>query len=172
MGESVMSPQETRRLFAFNSPLESGLRSLLLLIATYPRHHDLQRLLLYDYLLVHSADVPDGPQSLHPPTPHRSGEIIVRRTLVEQGLLLFCSRGLITQSFDSSGIRYQAAEMAPQFAGCLEAGYTVTLRDRAAWVAGRFDRLSDTQLTGFIRGHLDEWGAEFAFESLFRELPR
>ena len=81
----------------FNSPLECGLRSLALLAAAGPTAYDLQRLVFYDYLLVHSADVPGGPESIHPPTPLRSGEALVRRHWVERGLLLMISRELVIQ---------------------------------------------------------------------------
>ena len=45
----------------FNSPLECGLRTLTLLAASQPSACDLQRLIFYDYLLIHSGDVPGGP---------------------------------------------------------------------------------------------------------------
>ena len=47
----------------FNTPLECGLRLLFLLNACYPKRGDLQRLISYDYLMVHSGDVGDGPAS-------------------------------------------------------------------------------------------------------------
>ena len=40
----------------FNNPIESALRSLVLLVEHYPNSLDLQRLIYLDYLLVHSAD--------------------------------------------------------------------------------------------------------------------
>ena len=71
----------------FNSPLETGIRSLAILVAAYPESLDLQRLLEMDYLVVHSGDA-DGPESLHAPLPLRAGELLVRRGLIETGLLL------------------------------------------------------------------------------------
>jgi len=43
----------------FNSALECSLRALAILASAYPASADLQRLVAYDYLLVHSADA-DG----------------------------------------------------------------------------------------------------------------
>jgi len=80
--------------FVYNTPLECGLRCAALLLAAYPTHCDLQRLVQYEYLLVHSGDVPEGPTSLHPAAPHRSGELLVRRALVERGILFMMSRNL------------------------------------------------------------------------------
>lgn len=57
----------------FNSSLETGVRSLIILVAAFPIAFDLQRLIEMDYLVVHSGDV-DGPSSLHAPIPMRIGE--------------------------------------------------------------------------------------------------
>jgi hypothetical protein len=82
--------QDIDRLAAaatFNGVLEAGIRAVTMLGASFPRKYDLQRLVAYDYLLVHTADV-GGPDSLHPTTPLQSAALLVRRPLVEQGLLL------------------------------------------------------------------------------------
>ena len=75
----------------FNSPIETGVRALILLAESYPDQLDLQRLLEFDYILVHTTDV-DGPPSIHPALPLRSGELLVRRHLIERGLMLMMSR--------------------------------------------------------------------------------
>ena len=62
----------------FNSPLECGLRAVVLLVECSPQELDIQRLVNYDYLLVHSGDI-NGPPSLHPDSPLRSGELLVKR---------------------------------------------------------------------------------------------
>lgn len=74
----------------FNSPLETGIRSLAILAAGHPVTFDLQRLVEMDYLVVHSGDA-NGPESLHAALPLRAGELLVRRELIEKGLLLMMS---------------------------------------------------------------------------------
>ena len=64
----------------FNSPLETGVRALTVLAESAPAALDLQRLVYFDYLVVHSADA-GGPRSLHPNTPLRNGELLVRRAV-------------------------------------------------------------------------------------------
>ena len=59
----VMNPSG-RPARLFNSALEYGFRVLFLLDAANPKPADLHRLISYDYLLVHSADVEGGPPSL------------------------------------------------------------------------------------------------------------
>jgi hypothetical protein len=164
-----MSTAATPALSPFNSPLECGLRTLVLLAAAQPPACDLQRLIFYDYLLVHSGDVPDGPQSIHPPTPLRSGEALVRRHWIERGLLLMISRELLIRTFSERGIMYQASPLTESFLGYMEQPYTKQLRERARWVIARFGGYSDHELVEFFKTNLDRWGGEFIREELFED---
>ena len=89
-------PETTQTVQTFNSPIETGIRALILLAESYPEQLDLQRILEFDYLIVQSGDV-DGPPSIHPALPLRSGKPLVRRQLIECGLLFMASRGLISR---------------------------------------------------------------------------
>ena len=100
--DKQMNPFEERNTTVFNSPLEIGLRVLYVLSELYPKGCDLQRLVYYDYILVHSNDVPSGPKSIHPNTPHRTAEILVKRELVKKGLTLMNSKQLIKSIFNIS----------------------------------------------------------------------
>lgn len=144
----------------FNSPVEAGLRALCVLVESFPHSCDLERLTFLDYFVVHSGDIEGGPLSLHPPIPHRAGEVLVRRALVEEGVLLVVGRGLACVQFDACGIAYRASEDAAAFLKCLEAEYTRTLRDRARWIVAHFADSSTEQLKTFVAGHLGDWGAE------------
>ena len=66
----------------FNSQLETGTRAMVILNAAYPLALDLARLTWFDHLVVHTEDI-GGPPSLHPALPGRTGELLVRRRLVE-----------------------------------------------------------------------------------------
>jgi ABC-three component (ABC-3C) system Middle Component 2 len=83
-----------RKPATFNGPLEAGVRAVAVLCAAHPQSFDLQRLIAFDYLLVHTGDI-GGPESLHPPVPLQSAELLVRRKLVEQALLLMMTRDLV-----------------------------------------------------------------------------
>ena len=88
-----MTPDRPPQIVAtFNSAVEVGRRSLSVLTTADPSSYSLQRLVVFDYLLVHSDDMPGGPTGLHPQTPHRGGEILVRRGVLQNGLLLYQSR--------------------------------------------------------------------------------
>lgn len=153
----------------FNTPLECGLRSSVLLLAAYPSVLDVQRLTQYDYLLVHSGDVEGGPRSIHPATPQRSGELIVRRALIEAGLEFMISRRVVDRTYTTHGIGYQAGEYSVLFVESLESNYTKELRDRAKWIMGRFQSIADDEFGVFMRNRWSKWGAEFLFESLLSE---
>lgn len=161
-GVTAARPQ--RGGYPFNTPLETGVRMLVLLGAA-PADCDLQRLSYYDYLVVHSGDVEGGPQSMHPATPHRSGEFLVRRGLVERSLLLMFSRGLVARVFSDRGIVYASTKLTNAFLEHLEAPYTRLLKERATWVIERFGQMSDGGLRDYFREHLGEWGAEFVRDS-------
>jgi hypothetical protein len=153
----------------FNSPVEAGLRALNVLLAAHPAAYDLQRLLVFDYFVVHSADLHGGPVSLHPPTPQRSGEILVRRRLVEQGLLLYMSRGLVERLMNPEGIYFTATEGAASFLDSLTAPYCDELRARAYWSVDSFGQLDAQELDALVSENLGRWGAEFEFESVLSE---
>lgn len=152
-----------------NSSFESGLRSMVILSEAYPARFDLQRLVMFDYLVVHSGDIEGSPTSLHPATPHRSGEYIVRREVIERGLMLFLSRGLLERHFDAHGISYTVSDMAPTFLDALNALYTQDLRKRAEWAVATFESASDSDLQRLFSANLGRWGGEFAYEAVLRE---
>jgi len=144
----------------FNSALETGVRTLAILIACYPKAHDLSRLVQYDYLTVHSADA-DGPPSLHPPLPLRSGELLVRRGLIESGLRLMMSRSLVRRDFHVQGFLYSAEDSAASFIDNMKSPYIVALRDRAEWVATTYDALSTDEVDSIVRRLFESWTIEF-----------
>lgn len=144
----------------FNSALESSLRALCVLYEAFPESYDTQKLVFFDYLVVHSGDVDGGPLSLHPATPFRSNEWIVRRKLVDQGLKLLIARGLVQPEFTDSGIRFVVSDAAGAFVSCLKEDYTAQLRDRAKWVVKTFGLSKESDLTDFFTRNLDRWGTE------------
>ena len=144
----------------FNSALETGVRSLILLVAAHPRVHDLQRLVQYDYLTVHSEDA-GGPPSLHPALPLRTGELLVRREIVERGLQLMISANLARQFPNNDGFSYVAEEASGAFLSNLTSEYHAALKSRASWVVEEFDSLERGELDETIKGLFKAWTIEF-----------
>lgn len=150
----------------FNTPIECGLRATTLLLALYPLACDVQRLVQYDYLIVHSGDVEGGPGSIHPATPHRAGELMVRRSLLEKGLQFMAQKQIVERVFNHEGIAYKAGEYATVFFDSFESSYVKELRDRANWVVSRFQHIDDEGLSRYMRDHWATWGSEFVHESI------
>jgi hypothetical protein len=144
----------------FNSPLETGVRSLTILVAAYPTAFDLQRLVEMDYLVVHSGDA-EGPASLHAPLPLRAGELLVRRGLIEKGLVLMMSRGLIRRRSTQEGFRYVADDTAAPFIAALTADYSCRLRARADWAIKRFRDTSTEEIRHITYRLFEQWSSEF-----------
>ena len=150
----------SRKVLPFNTPLETGVRALSILVAAYPSPLDLQRLVLYDHLVVHTADV-GGPSSLHPEVRMRSAALLVRRPIVERGLLLMISRRLVEQNADQKGIAYTAGEFAEGFMNSLESPYVSALGEKARWVVNEFAEVEDAELRGIMSGKFGPWMEEF-----------
>lgn len=148
------------RPVTFNGPLEAGIRAVSILGAAYPRSYDLQRLVAFDYLLVHTDDI-GGPESLHPPKRMHSAELLVRRKLVEQALLLMMTRELVHRDITSEGITYSAGENASPFLAALSTTYLLSLMERARWLIGALGDHSDHEFKGVMRRFFDNWVEEF-----------
>jgi hypothetical protein len=143
---------------------------LFVLDAAAGKPSDLQRLISYDYLLVHSGDVVDGPPSLHPSVPFRGTELIVKRDLLLAGLNRMFAKELIEKSFDVSGILYCATALTKAFVMLLKTDYAESLRARSAWVMQRFGAIDNRELSAFMTANIGQWGAEFEKLSALAEL--
>jgi hypothetical protein len=152
--------KQERQPITFNGPLEAGIRAVAILGAAYPKTYDLQRLVAFDYLLVHTGDI-GGPESLHPPTPLHSAALLVRRKLVEEALLLMMTRHLVVREITSEGIKYGAGESAVTFLSSLTTGYLLSLKERASWLVAHLGGYADQQFRAVMRRFFDDWVEEF-----------
>lgn len=162
----MIEGKDSTIMVPFNGSIEIGLRALVVLNEAFPAAYSLQRLVVYDYLMVHSDDIPDGPVGLHPRTPHRGSELLVRRSIVEEGLLLYQSRGLLERQYTEGGLMFAATEKSAAFLDVLNSIYFVHLRERAVWLVETFREFNDTKLLQVTNEHVGEWGAEFEMESV------
>jgi hypothetical protein len=137
------------------------LRLLFVLNAADGAAFDLQRLVSYDYLLVHSGDVSGGPRSLHPAVPFRGSELLVKRDLVQIGLNQMFARELLVKSFDVSGIAYRSTELTGAFLRLMHTTYADALRERSTWVVSNFRHLNDREFERYMANRIGRWGAEF-----------
>lgn len=151
---------ETAPVELFNSPLETGVRSVIILNAAYPRAFDLKELTWLDHLVVHTADI-SGPSSLHPNVPQRSGELLIRRSLVEQGVRLMRRVHMIEAQYNASGIVYAALDQAGPFVKLIRTEYGRALKARAEWLVGYLSNRGDANLREVITQKIGLWAVEF-----------
>lgn len=144
----------------FNSPFETGVRSLAILVSAFPESYDLQRLVEMDYLVVHSGDA-DGPDSLHAPLPMRAGELLVRHSLIEKGLMLMMSRGLVLRVSASDGFSYIAGERAAPFIASLTTEYSCRLKFCAEWATHQFNNLPTQEIRSITHRLFQQWSSQF-----------
>lgn len=145
----------------FNSPFEVGLRTLCALTAGHPREFDIQQLLAFDHVMVHSGDMPGGPPSLHPQVQQRNGELLVRRPLVQAGLALMEAKGLVLTRAHDGQIVYASSELATIFLESLNNAYLQSLIERAEWAVSKFGELGNNSFFDVFNMAFDRWSAEF-----------
>lgn len=159
-----------RQARPFNSAVEYALRLLFMLVAVGDKSCDLQRLVAYDYLLVHSGDVEHGPPSLHPAVPFRGTEFLVKRDLIQAGLSQLFARELVEKVFDEAGISYRANELTNAFAKLLTSDYANDLRVRSKWVIQNFEPIGNSDLSKFMNENVGRWGVEFDQQTAINQL--
>lgn len=147
----------------FNSPLETGVRSVVLLNTAYPQGFDLTQLTWLDHLVVHTSDIA-GPESLHPNIPQRNGELLVRRSLVEEGLSLMHRMHLIDMRFTDRGILYVACDEAAPFVNLIRSNYGRDLKSRADWLIQYLTEHGFDHLHEIVSTKIGRWAIEFRSE--------
>lgn len=147
------------QLRLYNSPLELGMRALIIL-----RHHpamiDLDKLMYLDHLALHTEDI-GGPPSLHAPIPNREVQIFARKQLLQQGLTILLSKQLISVITSSEGISYAINETGHKFLEYFSSDYFINLNATVQWVTERFQQLSTQRLGALINTRLGLLSGEF-----------
>ncbi|MGY3569345.1 ABC-three component system middle component 2 [Vibrio paucivorans] len=137
----------TQEFDIYNTNLESGIRTVVILDAIFPNQLDFESLLKSDFILVNSGDFL-GPSSLHVKVPNRKGELITRREIVRSGIELMMRFGLVGTNLSKSGVSYISTEEAKPFLKLMDAKYSKDLQSVARWLASRingneFDEFDD-----------------------------
>ncbi|GAB3599722.1 hypothetical protein GCM10027586_02130 [Kineococcus gypseus] len=144
-----------------NSPLELGVRVLVVLTACFPRTLDLDQLVLMDHCLLHSADL-GGPPSLLPAVSTRSGELGLKRTVLEHGAQLMARAGMVEVVTSEKGLTFRAGEEAAPFLRLISSPMMRSLSAIAEWAVAEFADLSTEQIRTRMRTVSQQWAEEFA----------
>ncbi|OYD24984.1 hypothetical protein B6S09_07230 [Oceanimonas baumannii] len=147
--------------YIFNNALETGVRAVCILVVNLDNKFDIQQILALDHIVVHTGDIANAPPSLHPNVVQRSGELLVRRPLVENGLALMESKKLVEKVITPDGFYYRATELACVFIECLTNEYIKELNQRAQWAIIMYNDHGDRLFTEVFNSAFDRWRDEF-----------
>jgi len=150
----------------FNSEIEIGIRVLVLLERSKLLKHSLQRLCVYDYILLHARDIDLSQSNIHPVHPYRSSEYPIKFQMIEQAIYFLISRKLIDVYTDEDGINYGCNERTKWFLNAFESEYIKKLKHTAEWINARFSGSTDEELSILIKQRIAKWGDEFNQEIL------
>lgn len=147
----------------FNSPLEAGLRTVIILDAFAPAAFDIGELSLLDYYVVHASDA-GAKESVHPDLEARAGEYFVRRSLIQEGLSLMVGSFLVDEMHDERGISYRSREITSAFVDLMGSHYNNRLKKSCYWLVQKAD---DDGLESFfvsLRAGIERWQHEVVGE--------
>ena len=125
MGQSIVT--------SLNSSLESAVRLLIILDAEYPTERNLDELIALDHVAAHTEDF-QGPPSLHPALPLRSGDMGAAREAIRGGIEVLVHRGMAEIKLSADGIRFVASDGLHPVVAVLQSPYLLALKERAEWV--------------------------------------
>jgi hypothetical protein len=86
--------------------------------------------------------------------------------VLQDGLTLYESRGLIERVYKDGGIFFAATDRSADFLDTLSTEYLKALRERSDWVVDSFGLLADGELDAMVGERIGTWGAEFSMESV------
>ena len=145
----------------FNSRLEAGIRAVIVLESLRPEAADLSDMVLFDHVVVHTADL-GGPPSLHADLPGRKGELLVRRRLVEASLELMRRCHLVEQEIVDDGFVWRATDDTASYVELLETAYSVRLKVCAAWLGQEIRSRTKAGFKVFVRQNFGDWSEAFS----------
>lgn len=161
--------KESRRdLKVFNTSLEVGFRVLIILNELKNSTLNLDRLIIYDYFTLHANDFNEENESIHPPIPNRSGEIVIKRKIIQESINLMHSKDLLDIEYSLDGILYKSNELTPAFLEYFNSKYAMKIIENAHLVIKEFNEYSDYELAKYVNENFSKWGSEFSRESLVR----
>jgi hypothetical protein len=89
--------------------------------------------------------------------PHRDGELLVRRSLVEAGITLMRRIHMVEAKYGTNGIVYAALDQAGPFVKLMRTEYGHALKARAAWLIGYLSERGEEHLHEVITQKIGRW---------------
>jgi hypothetical protein len=167
MGEKV-GDNQFEQMKIFNTPLEISLRLLFIICKFYPIKLSMDKLIYFDYFIIHSSDIDKSQRSLHPKYPFRSTEVVVKRDVCRRAAQLLISKQLIDIGFDKSGIFYTSTETGNRLVSYFQSLYSADIQNKVDWLHEKFKNVTENELMELVQLNIEKWGGEFYNEAKFR----
>lgn len=151
----------------YSSDLEISLRLMAILQFYVESPISIERLVVYDYLILHGNDIFPELQSLHPKSPNSSNEFLIKRELFKRGLHLLISKELIKVNISKTGVGYQSSQLTAKFCDKLNSAYSRRLYQTVQSVINACLIYSDLALESRIKDRLLTQDSIFKNESVF-----
>lgn len=144
-----------------NSPIEFGLRALVLLSQIEGEGIDIDRLLIYDYLLTNSGEFNKEFPSLHVETPYRYSKLMVKREVLKEGVKMFSDHGLIDVTLTDCGIYYKKSIYTDVFLVNMTSKYKQRLVEISKWINDNIHCKNENKIEEEINSKILQYGIEF-----------
>lgn len=130
----------------FNNPIEISLRILILLNIDINNEYNLEKLTYFDYLMIHSGDIDNAPDSILPNSPYRFFEFHVNKENILQSVEFLWRKGLVDINYNANGIFYRANRLTNLFVKTLHSELSEQLKYTASWIVNNFYKYSESDL--------------------------
>ena len=143
----------------YNTLNEVGARMLIILDSSKVAMN-LERLQVYDHVILHLGDINGNLPSIHPSNPSHSSEIIAKKQLIRSAITTMMLKGLVTIKCTSSGFAYAANKITAGFIQMLSSDYYKRVRANTEVVCELFSGYSDSRLKKLVNNGLQNWSGE------------
>ena len=134
----------------FNTPFETGLRSLLILYSTNSSGMTIDRIVSYDFMTIYGKDLGVSEYNLHGINHFSYSELSSKRAICSEGLKSFVLDGLITVTRNQNGFLYSLTPAGKQYVEALESNYKTQYLEILNYVNNKYNSVPDTEVTKII----------------------
>ncbi len=149
-----------------NTSLEFGLRALITLSKLSNDGTDIERLLMYDYMLTNSGEFNRELPSVHAETPYKYSKLLVKRNTLKEGINLMLRHGLLTLNYNEEGIIYKKNKYTQKFLDNIDSVYKEKLEIVAEWICKDMHIKKVNEIEYDLKIRIKKYGIEFYEEGV------
>ncbi len=134
----------------YNTPFESGLRTLLILFSDDSNGMTIDRIVAYDFMTIYGGELGISEINLHGINHYSFSELSTKRTICSEGIKAFVLDGLITIKQSKKGFIYSLTTEGKRYVEKLESNYKTQFLRIINEVRDNYDNVPDTELVRII----------------------